>query len=1478
MNWSDKDLEKLFIVAKKYDFRNIEYNIDVNTPIVKEIFNEANIAGRDIRSILYQLANMNFFNSKRDSKKNGIFYRNDKIRFDDFRTSPNYKKMKDDEIEHLKNLVLEKTKNSYNLDDLISKISEHMSDRTAMNIKKCLFKLKIIYLNNKNEYCINEEFGFFKNSSQEENIKQLILDKKIPDELSKNINSIREDISKIYNPYTIDQPRIIFSNDGTGFGKSYGVFDQFISNIHTTKKHKNMFFITPLKSQIKIDDEQIKKAKEKNIEFLSYLSRADISNLYFTDWITNQPNIEKYRGWIKTNKEHNGALIRNELFKFDSIISSLQYIENKIENDKSIDFYELDELKNEKNKKETQIVEIIKEISLKIINLNSDKLSTLSIFEKANNKKDIYTLYADIIKTAFPIEYCKFKPCILLATTDKFDVKIPVLAQKIKSQEFKAIDKSFYELLGQKKDSDDEDISLAQYIDKNFENQSQFLKNDYFVADEDNYFRRNNISFHLIIDEEHDSYKKFFNAGKINLIDEDCKLEDVLASVYRLYLANENNNKEKNNYSMANEEGECFINCLNSLFKKYCDISNSTSIKQILKLFSNNTNGIAIDGNQIEHISNITKNIFNFSPKRFFNETGLKNISFRSHNNNTVCEVYTKIDKNDTNPTMYDIYQLIMVVLAACSTIKKNGKLHKSLGLRREKNHNTPLHMFINKATSVRKDVDYIFNRTDNEDLIVNYFFTYFQPKTIFSIEKRNDFTFIPESKGIIYIDFSMELRKELPETNIIKLLYNTNNSVVTLSATSGIKNNFTGNYNRNMLDKYSSKEALDYLLITRTLDDAKKLELLREKRALIRNVSIKEIEQNSPNITENLLDKNFQIVYKEWISKLKNYAPKGKYHLLEHKRQLQALLLSAYDGKNTLVLSLTNNFIKTMKKYLESNSGIMNKNIQILENNNFSIFNFKPFAEKPNLRVILFNSDLDKRVNVRSFTEIDDINTKLVFISSYNSAGTGLNYFVKYVSKTDKSLSLEEDFERLILINTPFYSEIKDKNGLNTVNNYITLLKYYSEEYNGIKYLKDFNTNLVNGDNYHILINEHNLAIFKVILQAIGRVERKDTKLESEIFIPSELIESSTLQFINLNKNGLNEIMINSMSLLNTNFMNYCLRKAKEQSFKSNEKRGHFENEIKCNFNDLKYFIDNVLLSNLRDYRDGITNDISLNEDLRHKDTIFNPEAAIKRLKNNKFIKDNNYEHIIKKMYIDTHQDNLQNIKLCLYKDDITTLTDLNNGFLLYEPYQMIIPHYNENVINNPESLPFYIFNPYYNVEQSYRYIPNPYLIPLLMGNMGEILFKDVLNQLEIKPLSISEMKNKISPELYELYDFYIEVNNKLICIDIKNWSNSFEKVELSLQMQVKAENKIQTIKNILKQKNINYDKVHFVYINTKIENNELNVQTEIDNNQNIYYLNLFKIYEEYKTNPDNVNKSYISKKVILNDILNKLLKLGDI
>ncbi len=187
--------------------------------------------------------------------------------------------------------------------------------------------------------------------------------------------------------------------------------------------------------------------------------------------------------------------------------------------------------------------------------------------------------------------------------------------------------------------------------------------------------------------------------------------------------------------------------------------------------------------------------------------------------------------------------------------------------------------------------------------------------------------------------------------------------------------------------------------------------------------------------------------------------------------------------------------------------------------------------------------------------------------MSSYKSAGTGLNYFVKYHDGDINDINaphLDVDFERLVLINSPFYSEVKDNSGnLNTLPNYVTVLKHYADDDINVHRLADFSVNFAHGENYRLLMAEHDMSLFKVVVQAVGRVERRDTLLKTEIFLPRDVFRNVAFQFAALSEDRGNEVVSESMSLLNHRLMEECEKLSQSQSFSDAEQRHAFEQAI---------------------------------------------------------------------------------------------------------------------------------------------------------------------------------------------------------------------------------------------------------------------------------------------------------------------------
>ncbi|MGS0065914.1 hypothetical protein ACUOJY_27425, partial [Escherichia coli] len=231
-------------------------------------------------------------------------------------------------------------------------------------------------------------------------------------------------------------------------------------------------------------------------------------------------------------------------------------------------------------------------------------------------------------------------------------------------------------------------------------------------------------------------------------------------------------------------------------------------------------------------------------------------------------------------------------------------------------------------------------------------------------------------------------------------------------------------------------------------------------------------------------------------------YDLKNTYKRRQCQRELEALLLAAWEGKNSLILSLSGTFKRafisawrTHQTTWRQQYGMHSRCDEKTDNGkkHDQILTFTPFKGRHTVHLVFFDSPLANVEDIRQETYLQNSNTVLVFMSSYKSAGTGLNYFVKYHDGDINDINaprLDVDFERLVLINSSFYSEVKDNSGnLNTLPNYVTVLKHYADDDITVHKLADFNVNFAHGENYRLLMAEHDMSLFKVVVQAVGRV-----------------------------------------------------------------------------------------------------------------------------------------------------------------------------------------------------------------------------------------------------------------------------------------------------------------------------------------------------------------------------------------------------
>ncbi|EOJ9032939.1 hypothetical protein ACM5DG_003525, partial [Escherichia coli] len=679
----------------------------------------------------------------------------------------------------------------------------------------------------------------------------------------------------------------------------------------------------------------------------------------------------------------------------------------------------------------------------------------------------------------------------------------------------------------------------------------------------------------------------------------------------------------------------------------------------------------------------------------------------------------------------------------------------------------------------------------------------------------------------------------------------------------------------------------LGYRVIERKKTDIDTLRALRALRASIRNVDFRVFDDKQLKLTD--IYQNCEIyrrTYDNFFDALKKpleYDLKNTYKRRQYQRELEALLLAAYEGKNSLILSLSGTFKRafisawrTHQSAWRQQYGMHSRCDDKTDNDkkHDQILTFTPFKGRHTVHLVFFDSPLANVEDIRQETYLKNSNTVLVFMSSYKSAGTGLNYFVKYHDGDINDINaprLDVDFERLVLINSSFYSEVKDNSGnLNTLPNYVTVLKHYADDDITVHKLADFNVNFAHGENYRLLMAEHDMSLFKVVVQAVGRVERRDTLLKTEIFLPRDVFRNVAFQFAALSEDSGNEVVSESMSLLNHRLMEECEKLSQNQSFRDAEQRYAFEQAIVENGRRIDAVHKRVLKTDwINQVRAGNLEYLELCNLFRDSDSFTNPMRWLEKLQaNSLYAANRQMQSIHHALFIDRHQGN-QTILLChkrgpdgLVHRDYSALSDFAGGAREYRPELTLFPQYRNDVDFTPGNLVGELIRECDNIQETAfkKWVPNPRLVPLLKGNVGEYLFDKVLKSYGVTPLSDQQVFERLEPLVYEFFDRFIEVGNDLLCIDVKRWATQLDDLTRAEETLEKSNNKIRQIRNITSQKadtegqkqlqavlSGRYERIRFVYLNVAYSQNPNNLMWQDNVDHTIHYLNLLQTDYQY-------------------------------
>ncbi|MCL7706985.1 hypothetical protein M8368_26800, partial [Enterobacter kobei] len=169
-------------------------------------------------------------------------------------------------------------------------------------------------------------------------------------------------------------------------------------------------------------------------------------------------------------------------------------------------------------------------------------------------------------------------------------------------------------------------------------------------------------------------------------------------------------------------------------------------------------------------------------------------------------------------------------------------------------------------------DIDHLSSSEPQKEQLIDDFFTYFQPKTLFSLSPREQVRIEAEQlRGWVLLKFRMELIKELPEIALLRVLYNTRNTIILLSATAGFPATYNGQYSRPFLDKYARD--LNYRIRQRDVNSASPLSAIRDNRNLHRPVALEVFDDQVLEFLPQNEEPEFRNAYRLWLKMLEPYS-----------------------------------------------------------------------------------------------------------------------------------------------------------------------------------------------------------------------------------------------------------------------------------------------------------------------------------------------------------------------------------------------------------------------------------------------------------------------------------------------------------------------------------------------------------------------------------------------------------------------------
>jgi len=862
------------------------------------------------------------------------------------------------------------------------------------------------------------------------------------------------------------------------------------------------------------------------------------------------------------------------------------------------------------------------------------------------------------------------------------------------------------------------------------------------------------------------------------------------------------------------------------------------SLKYLIDLHQDNIKDIYMHKDLYAEYSGILSQIF-YKQDTTMIFTNKKELSELYLKKKRGASTYIEISKNKNNTNNINLYEYLTIVMLFLNIIRSKGKRIKEVlnDIENNKCLNSTENLLAikNKMNNIEYDILDLDNikesNMDKEDFEITEEFVYEENKTIIKI--NNSYAYEETtSKNIIKLAFAFSVGVSSPEETILKPIKSNypKYNVLIISATTGWENDYIFQFNMNYIKRMSEK----FSFITNVNDSKltsviKNINHVRKKKG-----SIFKFEYNNLYTTNIIFDKLNQKIITLLEDEEENKLNQYKKYEIKHFIQMLSMLFNETNTRGLLGISQTTRYIKSfIKKELNKNDVLStNKNILFKIKDSYfknsddlvvdCTINYQGKVET--ITIIFFKSKIDDKYEAFTGKNFEDeflntTNNKVLVFGDYKNVNKGLSF-------KQKINGVSKDFDTLVYSMDRYYKGLDSiKDETKDIFNLIVKMRYIIENnYNGytMNNIKELD---INNEFKKFKDDMNHISFIKDIFQGTGRIERTDSNLYSNIYINNETYQRILSSFKEIEIE--NEEKFKRASPLNQEIYKDYKKTYDEMTLKESIKEKiidsqEYSNQILSNeLDNILYEINNIQNKKVKFISNKIKKEVIKKWELiRDANCILNPKLYIENLEKSKYFS----SEFINSIYLDESFS-----KINILKEDINKINYLNEKYFvsdildskrIYNILDMsrinkVIHASNKSKIEG-DLLQKYIKGMSFLQKNK---IVNPIFFQrILTATLLENILVDYINYFDniksdfIDDLKIYNEKDFLKyPEIFELFDTYIEKDNIIFCLDAKNWGKTYDMIG-SEKTLIKLKDKKKTMEKLFPDKDIKCIYVNFV------------------------------------------------------------------